>query len=247
MIAHAILLTFCLAAVWWFVRNDAAEYASFKLLTDTADRQKRFRAWILKCFLLFSGATLAGLAILGRLRALILLPAEFASLAGRVQSVMPAPQTLHPEFLVGFGFALAVGIIAGALAMKASSRKTGPIVLGDIQPLMPRNWAETAWAAGLSLNAGLSEELFFRLLLPLLVTGLFRNALLGVGFAVIVFGLVHFYQGPVGIVATTILGLALSGVYLWTGSLWIAVVVHACLDLIGLVVRPTIARLVKRA
>lgn len=247
MIKLASLLLLCLGALWWCVRDDIAEYAAFKLLTETTDRQKRFRAWLLKSFLVFSGATLVSLGILGRLPALTFFPPEFRKLSATLQSFLPKSQLPGPGFMVGFSCALLAGLIAGALLTKARARKTPRLVLGDIEPLMPRNGPETAWAAVLSLNAGLSEELFFRLLLPLLLTGLLGNAILAFSLAAIVFGMVHFYQGPVGIFATTIPGLALTVLYLWTGNLWIAVGAHACLDLLGLVVRPTIARLMKTA
>ncbi len=245
MIKLAGLLVFCLGALWWYVRNDAAEYAAFKLLTETGERQKRFRWWILKSFMVFFGATMVSLAILGRLGVLIVFPAEFSGLAATVQAALPQPQAVPPGFLVGFGCAVVVGIIAGGLGSKLSKRKATPVVLGDVQALMPRNWTETAWTAGLSINAGLCEELFFRLLLPLLLAGLFGNAAFAFGLAAVVFGLVHFYQGAVGIIATTILGAVLTGIYLWTGNIWIAVGVHVFLDLLNLVVRPTLGRLMK--
>ena len=118
------------------------------------------------------------------------------------------------------------------------------MVIGDVQPLMPRNGAEIAHSVLFSVNAGFSEELFFRLLLPLLITIVVSNALVAFLAAAIIFGLVHVYQGWVGVVATTILGLLLSALYLGTGSIWIAILAHALLDVINLVVRPTLTRLV---
>ncbi len=115
-------------------------------------------------------------------------------------------------------------------------------MLGDIAPLLPRNGAESAHAAVLSLNAGLSEELFFRLLLPLLLVLTLHNS--GVAFivAAIVFGLVHLYQGWVGVLVTTAMGLMLTALYLATRSIWVVVGVHALFDLFGLVLRPALAR-----
>ena len=52
-----LLLLLCLAMLWWFLRNDAAEYAAFKKLTDTRERQRCYRHWVLKSFLVFSGTT----------------------------------------------------------------------------------------------------------------------------------------------------------------------------------------------
>jgi uncharacterized protein len=63
--AAALLLAAALGAVGWFMWDDRHEYARFKALADTRDRQRRYRVWIVKSFLLFTGMTLVGLALLG--------------------------------------------------------------------------------------------------------------------------------------------------------------------------------------
>jgi uncharacterized protein len=237
------LLLLCLGEMWYFVRNDAADYAAFKLLTQTAGRQRRYRIWTLKSFLIFSGTTLLGLSLLGRLQALALLPPEFSGLAGTLRSSLGGRHLPGTAFLTGFGSALLVGIIAGAIIGGLRGRKTNTVMLGDIEPLMPRNGAETLHTALLSLNAGLSEELFFRLLLPLLLTLLLGNAISACVLAILLFGIIHAYQGWVGVAATTVLGAALTALYVWTGNIWIAAGAHALLDIVGLVIKPSIARL----
>jgi membrane protease YdiL (CAAX protease family) len=239
------LLVLCLAALWWFVRRDRADYAAFKRFTATQDRQRRYRVWALKSFLLFAGGSLLCLWIVGRIAAIRTLPAVFDGLSAKAGSVLPASKLPSPDFLIGFGAAVLGGVVGGALIM-ARMKTTRPMTLGDIEPMMPRNWAETAHTAVLALNAGFSEELFFRLLLPLLLTLVFRNAVAAFAIAAVIFGLVHMYQGIVGVLATTVLGVAFTVLYLWTGSLWIAMAVHASFDLLGLVVRPTFTRLLTK-
>jgi membrane protease YdiL (CAAX protease family) len=240
-----LLLVLSVAVLWWFVRNDASEYAAFKRLTNTADRQRCYAIWVLKSFLAFSGTTVVCLLILHHLQSLITLPAEFIPLAARIGAVMPLTQMLDKSFLIGFASAAAItGILLGVLLAK--KLKTSHAVLGDIEPLMPRNAAETGWTALLSLNAGLSEECFFRLLLPLLLVGLLHNPLIAFVIATILFGLVHFYQGVAGVLMTTLVGAVFAGLYLWTGDLWITIAAHAGLDLFALVVRPTFMRLLHR-
>jgi len=240
-----LLLVLCVAVMWWFVRNDAAEYAAFKRLTTSADRQRFYRRWVVKSFLTLFGTTIVSLLILRQLQALITLPAEFIPLAARLAARMPLTRVLDKSFLIGFASAAAItGILGGVLLAKKT--QTSHAVLGDIEPLMPRNSAETGWAALLSLNAGLSEECFFRLLLPLLLAGLLHSPLLAFVIATILFGLMHFYQGVAGVLMTTLVGVVLAGLYLWTGDLWIAMAAHAGLDLFGLVVRPTLMRLLHR-
>ena len=240
-----LLLVLCVAVMWWFVRNDAAEYAAFKRLTTSADRQRFYRRWVVKSFLTLFGTTIVSLLILRQLQALITLPAEFIPLAARLAARMPLTRVLDKSFLIGFASAAAItGILGGVLLAKKT--QTSHAVLGDIEPLMPRNSAETGWAALLSLNAGLSEECFFRLLLPLLLAGLLHSPLLAFVIATILFGLMHFYQGVAGVLMTTLVGVVLAGLYLWTGDLWIAMAAHGGLDLFGLVVRPTLMRLLHR-
>jgi membrane protease YdiL (CAAX protease family) len=57
---------------------------------------------------------------------------------------------------------------------------------------------------------------------------------------------VHVYQGWIGVVATTVLGLVFTGLYLATGALALPVALHAAIDLMALVVRPTLMRIAAR-
>ena len=240
-----VLLLLSVAVLAWFVRHDASEYAAFKRLPDTADRQRSYRKWVLKSFLCFFGTCIVSLLILRALPSLITLPPEFIPLAARLGAVMPTTAMLDKSFLIGIAIgAMLIGTLLAVLMAK--KLKTSHATLGDIEPLMPRNSAETGWTALLSLNAGLSEECFFRLLLPLLLTGLLHNPLWAFAISTILFGLVHFYQGVVGVVMTALVGAVMAGLYLWTGDLWIAIAAHAGLDLFGLVVRPTFMRLLHR-
>lgn len=236
-----ILLALCFAGLYWFLRNDLAEYDAFKKLTGTRDRQKRFRVWILRSFFLFFCATLVCLAVLRRLQALFVLPPEFQSLAAELHSAAPAAPS-HGT-LIQFAIGAAAGVAICIVLVALLARRSKPTRVSDVEALLPRNGAETAWMALISLNAGLSEELFFRLLLPLLLTLVLRSALTAFLIAAGIFGLVHLYQRLPGVLGTTVLGLALTAVYLATRTLWIAMIVHALLDLIGVVVRPSLERL----
>jgi membrane protease YdiL (CAAX protease family) len=241
----ATLLLLYLLALAWLVRKDIPDYAAFKLLVSTTDRQRRFRVWIAKAFLFFAGGALIALALLGRWRALYTLPSEFENLAHTIRSTATPHALLSAGFLGGLLGGVLASIAIGALAKKTlGARKNSTLVAGDVQPLMPRNSAEIAHSLLFAANAGFSEELFFRLLLPLLIAIVLGNALAAFLAAAVIFGLVHIYRGWVGVVATTVLALLHAALYLGTGSIWIAIVAHALLDVITLVVRPTLARLV---
>jgi membrane protease YdiL (CAAX protease family) len=88
----------------------------------------------------------------------------------------------------------------------------------------------------------LSEELFFRLALPLLLVVLTGNAALAFVIATATFGLMHLYQGWAGVIATTLVGAVMSAIYLATGSIWIVIILHAAIDLNGLIVMPYLTR-----
>jgi membrane protease YdiL (CAAX protease family) len=247
MFLPLILLALCFAELYWFLRNDLAEYAAFKKLTDTRDRQRRIRIWILRSFLLFFGGTAVCLTVLRRLDAPFVFPSEFQSLAARFHAAIPGTHAHASQMLLPFMIGAGGGVLIGILLALLFARRSKPVRLGDIDALMPRNRAETAWMALISVDAGVSEELFFRLLLPLLLTLATRSALTSFLIAAVIFGLVHLYQRLPGILATTLLGLALSAVYLITGNLWIAVLLHIVLDLIGVVVRPSLERWLRPA
>lgn len=239
---EAVLILFYSVMLWFEVRVGLAEYAAFKLLTETMARQRVYRRWLLRSVLCFSGSAFAGLAILGRLQALMSLPSEFAGVSERMRQSLPDVH-FSSAFAAGFGSSLLVGAVLGrVIAAKLADRRRSPIV-GDVKALLPRNWPETGYTLLLSLNAGFGEELFFRLFLPLLVALLSGNAILAFLVAGIVFGSMHVYQGTLGVVLTMFTGFVLTFIYLATGSIWVAVAVHAGIDVLGLVVRPTAVRL----
>jgi membrane protease YdiL (CAAX protease family) len=241
-----VLLALCLGALVWFVRNDRRDYRAFKLLTETEDRQKQYRAWLIKSVLLMTCTAVAALAILGRLRALAILPPEFRSLRDALHASGLSSGAVTEGLIAGALGAVAGGIILRFFAGRFFGRKAKPVYAGDIAALIPRNSAETLWAALLSVNAGIGEEIYFRLLLPLLLMTLCHQALAAFAIACLIFGAVHLYQGVAGILATTVIGGFMAGLYLLSGKLWVPMAAHALLDLVGLVIRPTLQRMTAR-
>lgn len=88
------------------------------------------------------------------------------------------------------------------------------------------------------IGGGFREELFYRGYLLTRISRLsvfaptiqFYIALL---IQAALFGLAHWYQGPAGVVGTTIMGLGFTGVYLLTRNLWSAILFHAIFDVFG--------------
>lgn len=102
--------------------------------------------------------------------------------------------------------------------------------LGQLTLLLPHTRRELRGFAAVSLTAGFCEEFLFRgyfiwALAPLL-TWWGAAAL-----SAVVFGLAHAYQGRIGIVRTTLVGVAFVAVFVICDSLYPAIALHALIDL----------------
>jgi uncharacterized protein len=233
MLAPA-LLALSLAALAWFQRRDVRTFRRFRALEDTARRQRVFLRWARNACLMYLGVPLLGLALLGRLDALWRFPAEFAAVRIEV------PELCDPGFLAGMvGAILVGGTIGGLLAARRRTPAKPPAAL-DITPMLPRNRAELVRLFPLVLNAGVSEEIFFRLYLPLLLVGSGASAALAFGATAIGFGLLHRYQGWLGVLLTTVLSGAFLFLYLATASLVAPIAFHLLINANALLLRPGI-------
>lgn len=93
---------------------------------------------------------------------------------------------------------------------------------------------------------GIHEEIMFRgLMLPRLfaITGSRRLAVI---ISSLIFGLMHFYQGPIGVVQTTAVGLVLASVATLSRNIWPAIATHAIFDMIGLALMPWAREMMKK-
>ncbi|HWE44811.1 MAG TPA: type II CAAX endopeptidase family protein [Caulobacteraceae bacterium] len=229
-----LLLSAIVLLLGLFTVRDRSAYKRFKALTESKDRIRHFRRWVIGAFLAFGVGGVLVLWLAGRVGDLLRMPPEFAPMAAS----MSGRVTTSGLFGMAFGASFVVGILVITSLRARRGQKPKPRATGDILALMPRNGAERAWLALLSLNAGVTEEIFFRLAVPLLlyaVTGSLIGALVG---GCLIFGLIHAYQGIVGIFATTILGAVFTVIYIGTGSLLIAMAVHVLIDLNTLVFLP---------
>ena len=87
--------------------------------------------------------------------------------------------------------------------------------------------------------AAFGEEIAFRIVLLLGLLSVLGRSNIAIGVAVLlqalVFGLVHLYQGPTGIVGTTISGLVFGAtIVLARGAIWPAALAHGINNTIGL-------------
>ena len=215
------------------VRKDRREFSRFRRYRSTARRQAMMRRWLIESAVLFGGSSAV---------VLLLTWPVVTPLLGAAQ-VVPPIAWLRDALAGGLGIGLLIGAGVGLvlltwLGVRGARREGGVIMLGDIAALLPRNRPELAWGAALSVNAGIVEELLFRFALPALlviVTGEPVSAFL---LAALVFGALHAYQGWAGVVATTVVGLLFTVLYVASGSIVLAMLVHALFDLRTLVVIP---------
>ncbi len=236
MILPNVLLLATLMSLVWFLKGDLLGYRRIKRLPETISRQKTYRLWIAKAVIAFVLPAVIGLALLRRLDALVTVPPEFDAL----RTLLPSYEGDSRVELLGMigGSALGGLIIGAVLATRGNWRILKTI--GNVGSLLPRNRPEIAHAAAMSIAAGVSEELAFRLFLPLLVALVSGNAFVAFGVAVAAFGAMHLYQGRAGVIATTLVGALMAAVYLMTGELWLAMVLHALIDLNSLALRPAL-------
>ena len=129
-------------------------------------------------------------------------------------------------------------VIVTLLGIGAARKEDEIVAVGDIRALLPRNRQELRLGALLSINAGVVEELLFRLGMPALIFGATGSAVAAIVVSVALFGALHVYQGVPGIVGSTIVGALFLLTYVVSGSILVPIVLHAVFDLRSLVLIP---------
>lgn len=99
--------------------------------------------------------------------------------------------------------------------------------------LIPRTRHERRLFAGLSVVAGLGEEVVFRGFLLAVLAPALGDPWTALLVSSLAFGVLHVYQGPWGIARTALLGALFGVSVLLHGTLWPAVIVHVLYDWFG--------------
>jgi membrane protease YdiL (CAAX protease family) len=219
------------------VRKDRREYSRFKRMRATKRRQKVFRKWVRESFLTFGGSAVVVLLLVWQFVPLFLDAVNRWDFVADARRAFADSGTLGVGMVVGLVLALVVGTL---LIVVLARKETEVASIGDVQALLPRNRAELRYGAALAVNAGVVEELLFRLAMPALIFGVTGSAVAAVVGSLLVFALLHVYQGVAGIVGALVIGTLLMAVYLATGSILVAIVVHALFDLRSLVLIPVV-------
>ena len=133
---------------------------------------------------------------------------------------------------LGVGLAAAVFMIWQMTTVVRSSKELEKLraTMGDLRALAPRSPEEFRAFSLVAVTAGICEEVLYRgVLMAVLVPviGLWP----AVGLTSVIFGMGHIYQGVVGIVKTTLVGLVMALLTVFSGSLLVAIVLHTVIDL----------------
>ena len=229
LLATGLLVLFLVRAV----RKDRREYARFRRYRSTARRQAMLRRWLIESLALFGGTA-----------ALVLVAVQpfVAPLLAETQALPPVAW-LRDALTGGLGAGLLIGAVVGGtlltvIGVRSARAEGGVVMVGDIASLLPRNRPELGWGAALSVNAGIVEEALFRLALPALLVIVTGEPISAFVLAALVFGALHAYQGWLGVVATSVVGLLFTTLYVVSGSILLAMLVHILFDLRTLVVIP---------
>lgn len=99
--------------------------------------------------------------------------------------------------------------------------------------LIPRSSHEKIAFAGLSVSAGIAEELVFRSFLIAVLYQASGSLAAAVAVSVAVFAVTHAYQGILGVTRVALLGAILTAPFLLTGSVYPSMIAHTVLDLLA--------------
>lgn len=230
-----VLVAILIAWTWY----DARQFVAFRQLEDSAARRACYWRWAWQSFVILTGASVITLLVLGRAGDGFGLPPEFQALgAGLRSDEVQQTEEGRLGFAMGVGIGMAILIAAQAWRLRKMMKPLAP----EIEPLFPRNGKERLAVLPLCLNAGFSEELLFRLALPLLIAQVSGSVMVGLIGATVLFGLAHAYQGWVGVLMTMLVGAVFMLLFVRGTSLVELMILHAAIDVVALIVRPQVAR-----
>ncbi|CAN5424906.1 hypothetical protein BH10ACT6_BH10ACT6_09130 [soil metagenome] len=235
----ALLLVILGLLIWRAATRRTGSYRRFKSLTSTHARRRVYRRWLLESVIVMGGLSGAVLLAASQYVTPVLRGTQnWAPVAG-VRGFLGTPGGgVVSVVAVVIVIALIIGPVILLRGSAGASGVDGIPAVGDIRALLPRVRGELKYGAALGLQAGLFEELLFRLAMPALLFGIVGNGPLAFGLACLVFGMLHLYQGAPGILVATLLGLAFAALYVLTSSIVAPIVLHAAVDLRSLVLIP---------
>ncbi len=135
-------------------------------------------------------------------------------------------------WVVGLGLAMTVFLVLQMRTVVRSPEQLEQMhrKMGELSGLAPQSPAEDRAFVAVSVTAGICEEILYRGLL-LAVLSVSMGTWPAVLLSSVIFGLGHAYQGWTGFLRTGAVGLVLAALLVFTGSLYVPMLVHAVLDI----------------
>lgn len=128
--------------------------------------------------------------------------------------------------LVAFGI-VAFRVRGASMEVKRAERDK----LGDLAPILPQDDRDLRVFFGLSVTAGVVEELIYRGFV-LWVLSQWMPLWVAVLLSSVSFGLAHSYQGRQGMLRTGLMGLLFAVLFVASGSVWLPMLFHAVFDIL---------------
>lgn len=139
-----------------------------------------------------------------------------------------------PRALIGAVVAvLASGLLVlQMIVVQRSPEKLGQVLeqLEPVESVLPHNARELRAFGWLSITAGICEELLYRGYLIAYFASMV-SLWPAAGLAAAAFALAHAYQGGAGVIKTGAVGAIMGALYLLSGSIWGAMLLHAIVDI----------------
>jgi membrane protease YdiL (CAAX protease family) len=145
---------------------------------------------------------------------------------------------LELNLMFGIGVVLTVlGVIALLVQISQVKSATQEELVGlrkqfgKLTVIIPQNGNELARFYGLSITAGIVEEILWRGFLIWYLSQ-FMPLWAAAVVSTVGFGLGHAYQGFAHLPQLTAVGAAFAGLYLLTGSVWLPMILHTAVDIL---------------
>lgn len=142
-------------------------------------------------------------------------------------------EAVPPGELVAWVVGLAAAGLAVTFAVRAAAIRLGIADTPLLEVVLPRTPGERLAFVGVSAAAGIGEELAYRGYVLGVLAGVTGSPWLAAAAAAAAFGMVHAYQGLLGVVRTGIVGFLLAAPVILAGSIWPAILAHALFDVLA--------------
>lgn len=132
--------------------------------------------------------------------------------------------------LVAAGFSILLALQVRTVRRDSEAREATRAAMAPVAEYLPRSAREARWFRGVSLAAGIGEEIFYRGFLLWYLAPL-MPWIWAVVVSSVLFGFAHIMHGAQAALRATFMGAALALLYLFGGSLLAPMIVHTAVDL----------------